>query len=265
MDIGNIIKDLVTFNISSLKKRIERTRVRTQNKIVSRLREYRRGKVVYSEIPVIINNRNRYTYLRLLVEWLEKAGMKNIYIIDNESTYAPLLEYYKKITHKVFFIGENLGHLALWKSKVYNKFKSNYYIYTDPDILPSEECKDDFLQAMIGCFDKFPVAEKVGFALKIDDLPDHYRDKQKVIDWEKKFWENEVSKDIYDAPVDTTFALYRPYTDYSKRLVHAYRLGGKYCAKHLPWYEDSDHPTEENLYYKNHIREGASHWIKKDL
>jgi len=263
MNIKNIAKDIITLNISSLGKRVAWLRARTSIKVRALRRNYIRRKLVLNEIPVVINNRNRYTYLRLLVEWFEKAGIKNLYIIDNDSTYPPLLEYYKKIPYKVFYMGENLGHLALWKSNVYRKFRSNYYIYTDPDILPSEECKDDFLQYMISCLDKYPIAEKVGFALKIDDLPDHYRDKQKVIDWEKKFWENEVSTDVYDAPVDTTFALYRPFTDFSKRLIHSYRIAGKYCARHLPWYEDTDHPTEENIYYKEHVREGASHWIRK--
>jgi hypothetical protein len=263
MDIKSILKDVITLDIASLGKRVGRSRVRTSKKIRSILRNYSRKRLVPAEIPVIINNRNRYTYFRLLIEWLEKAGIKKIYIIDNDSTYPPLLEYYKNIPYKVFFTGENLGHLALWKSNIYRKFRSSYYIYTDPDVLPSEDCKEDFLQYMISCLDKYPVAEKIGFALKTDDLPDHYRDKQHVIDWEKKFWEHEVAPDIFDAPVDTTFALYRPYTNYSKRLVHAYRIAGKYCAKHLPWYEDTDHPTEENLYYSQHIREGASHWIKK--
>ena len=41
---------------------------------------------------------------------------------------------------------KNLGYLSLWKTELYNKFKKkNYYVYTDPDILPTSECPDDFL------------------------------------------------------------------------------------------------------------------------
>ena len=57
---------------------------------------------------------------------------------------------------------------------------------------------------------KYPAKEKAGVALKIDDLPDHYSHKQEAINNEKIFWEKQLEKDVYDAPVDTTLALYRP-------------------------------------------------------
>ena len=47
-------------------------------------------------IPIIINNRNRLTYMKMLISSLEKRGYNNIYIIDNDSTYPPLLDYYSK-------------------------------------------------------------------------------------------------------------------------------------------------------------------------
>ena len=54
---------------------------------------------------------------------------------------------------------------------------------------------------------------KVGFALRIDDLPQHYPLKEKVIKWEKQFWTKKVNKtdNIYYAEIDTTFALYKPF------------------------------------------------------
>ena len=48
----------------------------------------------YHDIPVIINNFNRLEYLKKLIESLEIRGYRNIYIIDNLSTYPPLLQYY---------------------------------------------------------------------------------------------------------------------------------------------------------------------------
>lgn len=39
------------------------------------------------EIPIIINNFNRLTTLRLLTETLTACGYTNIYILDNASTY----------------------------------------------------------------------------------------------------------------------------------------------------------------------------------
>jgi hypothetical protein len=214
-------------------------------------------------LPIIINNRNRLTYLLQLINWLEKNGYTNIYILDNDSTYPPLLDYYKETTHKVLYLKENIGHLALWKSKIIKQFEKDYYVYTDPDVVPSENCPDDIIAFFMKQLNKYKHIEKIGFGLLIDDLPNSYSDKAKVIDWEKQFWTKEIEKDIFDAQVDTTFALYRPYTNGEKWVQKAYRTGGKYVARHLPWYENTENPTEENSYYKEHIRQGASHWINK--
>jgi hypothetical protein len=196
-----------------------------------------------------------------LISWLEKKGFQNIYIIDNDSSYPPLLEYYKSTKHKVFRLTENIGHLALWKTDIYNKFKRNYYIYSDPDILPVDECPDDFIEFFLQKLKQFKDIEKIGFGLKIDDLPDYYEDKKKVIEWESQFWTNKVEENIYDAHIDTTFALYKPMTNYVTDTVRAYRTAGKYVARHLPWYENTAMPTEEDAYYRAHVRRGASHWI----
>ena len=48
-----------------------------------------------SSIPIIINNYNRYSAFIKLVDWLSSAGFVNIIVLDNQSTYPPLLEYYK--------------------------------------------------------------------------------------------------------------------------------------------------------------------------
>ncbi len=213
-------------------------------------------------IPIIINNRNRYTYLLTLISWLEKNGYTNIYIIDNDSTYPKLLDYYSKIKYTIFRLKTNVGNYSLWKTEIYKQFINDYYIYTDPDVIPVEECPDNFIEVFFNILKKYPQIEKVGFGLKIDDLPDYFSDKQKVIEWEKKFWEKPVKNELYDAEIDTTFALYRPYTNMGIWVPKSYRTGGKLVARHLPWYENTLNPTDENVYYKNHIRPGISHWTE---
>ena len=59
-------------------------------------------------IPIIINNRNRYTFLLQLIEALELRGYTNIHILDNDSDYPPLLEYYARTKHSVHFLNANL-------------------------------------------------------------------------------------------------------------------------------------------------------------
>ena len=77
----------------------------------------------YKEIPIIINNRNRYTFLKQLIDTLRKDGYSNIIVLDNDSTYPPLLDYYNSCPAKVIFLKENLGFMALSKIDLYKKVK----------------------------------------------------------------------------------------------------------------------------------------------
>ena len=89
----------------------------------------------YKSIPIIINNRNRFNYLIRLINSLEVRGYKNIIILDNMSTYQPLLDYYdNECKYKVFKLNGNFGHLALWKSNVFKYYRDSFYVYTDPDL-----------------------------------------------------------------------------------------------------------------------------------
>ena len=68
---------------------------------------------------------------------------------------------------------------------------------------------------------------------------------------------------LYRAPVDTTFALYRPRVGLSRsRAVEAYRTATPYRLKHLPWYTDSQHPSDEERYYTDHCRH-ATEWSSR--
>ena len=52
-------------------------------------------KITANSIPVIIINYNRCQTLMQMVEWLQNLNDKvSIIIVDNASTYPPLLEYY---------------------------------------------------------------------------------------------------------------------------------------------------------------------------
>jgi hypothetical protein len=199
-------------------------------------------------IPVIINNFNRLEYFSRLIQWLEDAGYKNIYIIDNNSTYPPLLEYYKELPYTIFKLDRNLGQFALWQTIIFSRFSNDYYAYTDPDIIPSEDCPADALFYFKTLLEKYPSFKKAGFGLKIDDLPDHYNLKEQVIQWEHIFWNDPLEDNVYDALIDTTFALYRPGAKGGAD-GPAIRTAGKYTARHLPWYENSKNLSAETRYY----------------
>jgi len=203
-------------------------------------------------IPIVINNFNRLSHPRQLIEFLEKCGLTRIIILDNNSTYLPLLKFYESCGHKVIYEKENYGHLAFWKCGLYNKFKWNYFIYTDSDVVPIENCPIDFIKYFKSILDKNPRLDKVGFGIKIDDLPDTFSLKGKIVEYEKRYWEKQVAQNIYDAPIDTTFALYKPLTNLKQGesyMLSAFRLGYPYVVRHMPWYVDSQKLSEEELYY----------------
>jgi glycosyltransferase involved in cell wall biosynthesis len=213
-------------------------------------------KLHYKDIPIIINNYNRVTTLKKLIAALEKRGYYNIFIIDNNSTYDPLLEYYKnECRHKVFRLDVNIGTLALWQSGIFKKFKNNFFVYTDSDIVPVEDCPDDFMLFFFNILQKYKLAQKVGFSLKIDDIPDHNLMKASILKHEGQFYQYFNDKDnIYRAPIGATFALYRPRGRYRHANFHIqiFRTGYPYMAYHLPWYQDSLSPDEEEKYYIEH-------------
>lgn len=213
------------------------------------------------EIPIVINNYNRLEYLKLLIESLEVRGYTNIHILDNKSTYPPLLEYYKTCKYHVILLGENLGYCALWKSNVFNKFKHGFYVYTDSDMQIDIDCPDDFMDEFMEIMNKHFFAQKVGFGLRIDDLPDSFKNKTSVIDWEKQYWKPLGSTNRYfKAKIDTTFALYRPYCyGPSVGYKEMYRTNFPYVIKHLPWYVNSDNLSEEEHYYIDSITQ-STHW-----
>ncbi len=214
-------------------------------------------------VPIVINNRNRYTYLRDFVDWLQKSGYQNIIILDNDSDFPPLLTYYKTCTARVIFLKQNLGYKALWQSAFFDEIKKGYYVYTDSDLAPNRNCPNDFVYRLYQILARYS-AEKCGPALEIDDLPDHYERKEEVLAFEKKHWAEFVEKDIYDAPIDTTFALYKPFAYGDAEELKALRVAGDLVFKHLPWYEDSFNPTAEDRYYKEHVS-SSSFWYNKKI
>ena len=86
--------------------------------------------------PIIINNRDRLTTTKKMVEDLFKLNKNSrIHIIDNASTYVPLLEWYEVIKDRVTIHKyHNVGHLALWSTGMIKSFADEWLCYTDSDI-----------------------------------------------------------------------------------------------------------------------------------
>ena len=223
------------------------------------------------QVPIFINSRDRVTPLRELVEWCEHAGQTRIYLVDNDSTYPALRAYLASTPHTVIHLGRNLGHKALWESGVIQRHaRGEFYVASDPDIVPSAGCPLDALAFFRRLLDRYSDRAKVGFGLKIDDLPKHYRFSRDVRNWEGQFWAREVEPGVYDAPIDTTFALHRPDTDFGApdvlpALARSLRTGEPYVARHTAWYVNSRKPDAEERYYREHARSDVTHWNADEL
>ena len=213
----------------------------------------------YRSIPIFINSRDRVECLRKLVDWLLEARYANIILLDNASTYPPLLRYYDEICAlpqvRCIRFHENLGHTALWDSGILEQMQIHTpYVYTDSDVLPVEDCPKEILRDMVGILKQHPYLDKVGLGLRIDDIT--YYDAGRKQAWEKQFYHFPMEDGLVFAPVDTTFALYQNMRHYS--LYIAARTTGRRMARHLPWYYDYDHLPEDEAYYMKHANSSST-------
>ena len=104
----------------------------------------------------------------------------------------------------------------------------------------------------------------------MDDLPDTYAFKREVVVWESQFWERPLAPRLFDAPIDTTFALYRrPQPrgfERSLEFMSSMRTGYPYVARHTPWYVDDNFLSEDEAYNRSRA-EGSdvNHWSRDAL
>jgi GT2 family glycosyltransferase len=217
-----------------------------------------------AKTPVFIICRDRLSGLLQLISRLERMGCENIFLVDNGSTYRPLLTYFNETPYQVLPLDQNVGHTSPWEKGIINLFAANkYFVVTDPDVIPTDECPDSALTYLHSLLIKYPAYAKVGLGLKINDLPPYYPLKSQVIEWETQFWQTEVETAVYEAGVDTTFALYRPNTTY---VIHpSLRTGEPYAARHLPWYTNTRELSEEDIYYRRHAAASINSWDSDTL
>jgi hypothetical protein len=194
-----------------------------------------------TDLPIIINCRDRVSDLRKLIEWLERAGHQWIILLDNDSTYEPLLEFYRETPHLVVPLGENVGSRALWVRDLVPR--GEWFVYTDPDVVPVDECPLDAVWVLKETLLRYPEVPKAALGFYLDDVPMDMRS----LNIERAYMNrlNELEPGVFRAATDTTFALYRPGAEFS---YDAIRLGHPYVARHGSWYVDQC-PTEEDRYY----------------
>jgi glycosyltransferase involved in cell wall biosynthesis len=203
--------------------------------------------------PIIINNRNRFTTTKNMVEHLLNLNKnQEIIILDNDSTYDPLIKWYKQVEDKIDIrYLKNEGHLAVWSTGIYKEL-GDYFIYTDSDLELNLNMPYSYQIFMYNLMQKYEI-NKIALGIKINDLPDHYRYKNQVIRNESGWWSEEVEKDIYKADTDTTFALLRNIGDNPFKSLRICKPD--FICKHVPFYIDLENLDEEEKYYIENIGE----------
>jgi hypothetical protein len=222
------------------------------------------GRAVTGGVPVIVISRDRLDCLQQLVDWLERTpDIGEVHIVDNASSWPPLLDYLDASPHTVHRLEVNLGHHAPWVIGLVAELSGAPFVVTDPDVIPDASCPPDVLAHFRGILERHPEIDKAGFGLRIDDLPDSFAHREAVVRWESKFWKDELEPGVFRADIDTTFALYRPGRDH--KTFNAARTGAPYVARHLPWYSATNAPTPEDVYYREHADPAIASWTGDEL
>jgi hypothetical protein len=193
----------------------------------------------YLNCPIYITCRDRLADLKPLVDWLERAGQQRIYLVDNSSTYPPLLEYLEQTPHEVIRLDDNYGSRALWRT---GQVPDEHFVLTDPDVVPTEDCPLDAVAHLYRILMRYRAFDKVALGLYLDDVP-----RIKSLSWERDLVHpsRKLAPGVFDSLSDTTFAMWRPLSQFNLKAI---RLGPPYTARHLPWYRLNE-PTEEDAYY----------------
>ncbi len=224
---------------------------------------------MYNNIPIIINNFNRLSTTRKLYKDLVRLGYNNIIILENMSTYQPLLDWYRSMLDKpnlkIVLFSENFGHKSLWKSGFINEVKHYpYVVYTDSDLELNPNTPRNFIDILAGLSKDFKF-DKVGLAIKISDLPNNFMGKT-IRQTESIYWIKTLQHrkyELYQGMIDTTFALFDPNVAFNYK---ALRIAGDFTCKHMPWYLDWENLSKEEQYMLDTCDESIStykqHYLK---
>lgn len=225
----------------------------------------------------IINNRDRLHTLQEMVAWGLAAGHE-VVIVDQASSYPPLIEWFSEIPSGGY--GSSANPQVLRKANVgpwpdvrtgLVEFAAGdeFAAYTDSD-LDLSECPLDMLDLFATMLRSNSAIRKIGCALRLDDLPDapvaNHAWKREI-----DFWPGGFDQPIYRAKIASTLAVYRV-GDVCRSTADLYgpalRVAGNCTARHRPWYYTEYNMPEDERYYLEHMeRKGPvfSGILRKEL
>jgi hypothetical protein len=224
------------------------------------------------KVPVFIISFNRLLCLQKLVAWLESAEGAEPIILDNGSTYRPLLDWLDAMrgTIAIQRFGDNFGPYRVWDQRLFVPHTTAdrpFYVVTDPDVVPIAECPKDAIPRLIDTWNELR-SPKVGLSLRLEAIPDTLPNGREIRHWETTLQSNELARpnpgggaDIprrYGSMLDTTFQVNHrdilppSYGSPGVRLAHPYQ------ADHLGWQLDPRRLSEEDRFYWQTASRSAS-------
>lgn len=221
------------------------------------------------QYPIFITTRDRVECVVEQTNWLKSVGQEEIYIVDNDSSYPPMMDWLSDTHYKVIR-SANVGNTSPWVSGAIADYaKERYFVTSDPDIVPLDSCPPDvfdyFRDTLAGISPKMDVP-KISFGLKLDDLPDHYKHKALALSRHGKCQADRQRVEggkFFSCANDAIMALHRPNHPKS---VRGWRADNPYVARHTSWYDDLADMTEELAYYMEHaLGGGITNWSKPNL
>lgn len=208
-------------------------------------------------IPVFINSFNRLSYVEAMLQELERfEGIDSVTIVDNASTYSPLLDFFDKIENSqrhwklrvnLICLPFNGGPRSSFDvaQRTLDKIQFPYFANTDPDLDLSEIPADFFLRC-VAALEKYPEVNKVGASLVLDDIPEDVPLHARILDVESQYWQVKKDEDWYEANLDTHLFVGRTGQSFS----YGPGLRSAWCsARHLLWYVTNENKTEEDEFY----------------
>ena len=226
------------------------------------------------EFPLlIIPTFNNPTYLRLMLSQIQSMGWSNFIVIDSGSTFPAMQDELDKLPKsKKLILGSNLGPRFFSENNEFFLKLPNIFCVSDPDLKFNGNMPEDFIELLTEVSSHYRIG-KVGLALDISKELNLKEQNyilegklQNIREYEKQYWTrpvpNSLGLELYDAPVDTTFALYnKRFFEPNKSFTRAYRIAGAYSAVHLPWLDFESRPSDEIDFYNSLNKSGAFHEI----
>ena len=212
----------------------------------------------YTQIPFVIIAWNNLFFVRRFIEQIRKMPHP-IIILDNNSTFKPLLEYY--ITLKlelkerltIHLLDKNYGN-EVYISKPH--LLPEIYVISDPDLELNPQMPVNAIEHLLAISNAYQLW-KIGLALDITE-PEKFISEEfakLVCGIESTYYKHNIGDskyELYIAPTDTTFCLVNTKNNKERNL----RVAGPFTAKHLPWYKN---------YLKENIpRDELEVWVREN-